>query len=94
MIGIICVVVIILTALWWTGYFADGAAESFGPCYGDCGDERMPYGITMLNPYVWPYSGTVCPDELYFQHEASGSNIGLDQPPLTHLNTPDHVILG
>lgn len=66
--------------------------ETFIPC-NDC-DQRMPRnGISVLNPFVWPYSGAQSIDNLYSLGRSSGVDFGFNAPAPTHLSTPDHALL-
>lgn len=68
--------------------------ESFRSCAGTPCDGHMPRnGIAVVNPFVWPYSGTPYLDDLYILNKDTGLNLGFDSPPITHLSTPDHVEL-
>lgn len=50
-------------------------------------------GTVVLNPYVWPYSGTQCVDDLYIANEDKGLNVGIDSTSLYSLTTPDHAVV-
>lgn len=67
--------------------------ENYGPC-NYCDDYRVPRnGTLVLNPYVWPYSGTQNVDDLYILSRDNGTDFNFECGPLTQLNAPDHVIL-
>lgn len=85
MTAIILVLIIILVALIYS-------TERFRSCR-DCEGGVAANGTIVVNPFIWPYSGTQCVDELYALNKDSGVDIGTKRGPLTHLNTPDHVIL-
>lgn len=87
MVLLISVIIIALLIIWFTRY------EGYRSCR-DCYGLYMPKnGMSVLNPFVWPYSGTQCIDDLYIINKDSGVDLGFKHPPLTHLNTPDHVEL-
>lgn len=68
------------------------SSEEFQACY-QC-DKRMPInGVSVLNPFVWPYSGTPHVDDLYILNHDSGVDLGFTGGPLYSLNTPDHIEL-
>ncbi len=82
---------IVVLFLILIAYFA--SRESFLPCI-DCSDNYVPKnGVLVINPYVWPYSGTKCVDDLYILNKDHGQDIGFSKPQMRHLNTPDHVEL-
>ena len=67
--------------------------EGYRSCQ-DCDDYRMDRrGTAVINPYIWPYSGTDCVDDLYIANASKKLDINFSTAPLTHLNTPDHVEL-
>lgn len=88
MVLLAIVIIIILLAFWtWR-------QENYAPCPPDeCPTRMPPEGLTIINPYIWPASGTIYPDELYFLRESTGIGLSFGGPPLTHLNAPDHVVL-
>jgi hypothetical protein len=97
LIAIILIVIVIL--LWWFGYIggvscgSDGRGkEAFRSC-NDCIGVMPRDGIAVVNPYVWPYSGISCVDDLYVLNKDTGLGLGFGSGPLTHLSTPDHVEL-
>lgn len=66
--------------------------EGFRDC-DDC-DKKMPStGVSVINPFVWPYSGTSHVDDLYILNHDNGVDLGFKTGPLYSLNTPDHVEL-
>ncbi len=68
-------------------------SETYSSCR-DCDGYRMnKSGTLVINPFIWPYSGASCVDDLYILNKDSGLDLGFNQGPLTHLNTPDHVEL-
>lgn len=74
------------------GYFQP-AAETFRSC-APCDDNRMRKdGTVVINPFVWPYSGAQCIDDLYILNNDSGVNLSFTGGPLMHLHTPDHVAM-
>ena len=86
-----CVVIVILLLIVWFCWSAP--RESFRSCR-DCDFYRMPSGgVTVLNPFVYPYSGMQCVDDLYVLRDDKGIALESSRAPLTHLNTPDHVVL-
>lgn len=64
--------------------------ENFGYCVPDdkCSRALSKEGTLVINPYMWPYSGTTCIDDLYAVNKMQD-----DMPPLTSLSAPDHVVL-
>lgn len=63
--------------------------ENFGVCK-DCDvtipDREIPRGgFSSVNPFIYPYSGSECLDEI--------QSISSTHVPLTHATTPDHVVL-
>ena len=95
MLAVICIICLI--AIW---YVVSGRLEGFRSCRY-CADQKLSKkGTLVLNPYVWPYSGTECIDSIYdAEHLTSADNSADYTPkdfgngPLVHLNTPDHVEL-
>jgi hypothetical protein len=86
----VALLVSILLVLYWYFYLY---TEAYRSCRG-CDDYRMPRnGVAVLNPFIWPYSGTSCVDDLYILNKDSGVNLNFSEAPLTHLSTPDHVEL-
>lgn len=79
---IIALLLVIYLAVDW---------EEFAPC--PCDNPATPKAVTVLNPFIWPYSGTPCVDDLYQLAQDRKDDTILNTPrgPLTHLNTPDHV---
>ncbi len=84
--------IVILIALWYFGYIGTGHQEAYRSCH-DCINKMPRDGILVVNPYVWPYSGTSNIDDLYILNKDIGTNLGFGTAPLTHLSTPDHVEL-
>lgn len=85
--AVIIVVVIILLLLYASGNI--GFVEGYAPCKGDCSQAPLPpAGVVRLNPFEWPYSAWANPDAPYMSPSAA-----MRVAPLTHLNTPDHVVL-
>ncbi len=91
LIAIILVVVLIL--LWYCGYLnVLGLREGYRSCR-EC-DGRMSKDTTLvINPFIWPYSGSNCIGDLYVMNRDNGTDFGFNAGPLTHLSTPDHVEL-
>lgn len=82
---------LLIVAILLIIYFA--RKESFLPCI-DCSDNYVPKkGVLVINPFVWPYSGTKCVDDLYILNSDYDQDIGFSRPQMRHLNTPDHVEL-
>ena len=78
----------IIAVVWILGSIR--ASEGYRPCYGDCPSlpAKQP---AVINPYVWPYSGASCLEDLYIMdRDVRG---GSTAQPLVSLNTPDHTIL-
>ena len=87
-VSISVVVLVLVIIIWWLW-----GREGFGVCR-DCNGYRMPRdGVPVLNPYIWPYSGTACVDDLYILNKDTGVDLNFTRAPLTHLNTTDHVEL-
>ena len=80
------------------GIFVLYHRENYGVCL-DCGPIR-PYQLTVVNPFVYPYSGSN--DLAYLVKEKNmipaepfprvAPNVRASAP-LTNLTTPDHVLL-
>ena len=86
-----------IAAVIWLGITVSSSKEPFRSCT-DCDKtgaaDRIPTGgMTVLNPFVYPYSGTSCVNDLYVLHNDADVDLGSDLGPLTHLNTPDHVAM-
>lgn len=86
MILLLLVIVLLLI------YYINFRMEPYRSCTG-CDGGRLPdNGVTRLNPFLPPFSSTQCVDDLYIIE--NDTNVKLDSVgPLTHLNTPDHVVL-
>ncbi len=68
-------------------------AEGFWPCV-HCDDYsryivRKP--TVILNPYIWPYSGTTSNEDIYIQDIDSAHAIS-NGIPMYNQFTPDHVL--
>ena len=64
-------------------------SEGYAPCKGQCDQPPLPpAGLVRLNPFQWPYSAYADPDAPYESPSAA-----MRVAPLTHLTTPDHVVL-
>lgn len=61
--------------------------EDFGYCPGCSHIGISKEGTPVINPYIWPFSGTDCIDDIYAVNKLD------DEIPLTHASTPDHVVL-
>jgi hypothetical protein len=67
--------------------------ENYTSC-SDCTGLVMPKGgASVINPFIWPYSGTKCVDDMYIQNKDKGLDIGFDTTGLYSLTSPDHVVL-
>jgi hypothetical protein len=77
-------VVIILMLLW----IVCNRAESFRSC-GYCDKVIPAQRLSVLNPFIWPYSAAADPDAAYHM----SLTLAPEEVPLTHLSTPDHVEL-
>lgn len=78
---VLVLIVIYLSYKWWT-------AEGYRPC-NDCNPLILPSaGLMRLNPCEWPSSAWSNPDAAYNSPSAK-----IQVAPLTHLETPDHVVL-
>jgi hypothetical protein len=64
--------------------------ENYRSCR-DC-NNILGKSTPVLNPFVWPYSATNCVDDIYIRASDNGTDYSIGAP-LTHLNTPDHVVL-
>lgn len=85
--GALCALIVVVILL-----VCFASSEEFRECYW-C-ESRMPVnGVSVLNPYVWPYSGTNHVDDLYILNHDAGVDLGFAGGPLYSLNTPDHVEL-
>lgn len=75
-------------------YFASASAEHYKSCL-DCDDDirMLDGGNVVLNPYIWPYSGTADVGRIYQMNPEDRMCFGFKDEPLIHLNMPDHVIL-
>ena len=89
MFYVLLVIVILLIAL----YFVNARAEPYRSCRDCDGYVVAPNGMPVLNPFLWPYSGSRCVDDVYILSKDAGVDIGTAVTPLTHLNSPDHVLL-
>lgn len=99
MIYVLCIIIVFLliwyfrdfmlcTFAGWTG--GNMRTENYRSC-GDCDNHNMPTnGISVLNPFIWPYSGTPCVGDLYNSDKSTDAQ---SSGSLTHLNAPDHVVL-
>jgi hypothetical protein len=67
--------------------------EGYRSCSGCRGGAMPSTGVVRLNPFLPPYSSESCVDNIYVISKDTGVDIGTDVGPLTHLNTPDHVVL-
>lgn len=77
--------IFVIAILILTFYFIV-VQESFISCR-DCSNYYVNQHMSsVVNPYSWPYSGNPCVDDINLM-KMNGT------PPLTHLNTPDHVEL-
>lgn len=57
--------------------------EGFRSCY-DCDHRPLnKNGVTVLNPFIWPYSATECVDSLYLEN----TKVQAPKSP----NVPDHA---
>jgi hypothetical protein len=86
MTAYILILIIILLLIWWF------QSEHYRSCR-DCEGGVAANGTAVLNPFVWPYSGTGCVDDLYMLGKDSGVEIGTGKGPLVSPNAPDHVVL-
>lgn len=92
MIYLLLVIVIFLIVLYMTDFGAL-KSEKYRSCRDCDGYQMAPNGMPILNPFIWPYSGTRCVDDVYILGKDAGVDIGTNVGPLTHLSSPDHVIL-
>jgi len=89
------ILVVSLLLLWYYGYLGGlscGRSEGYRSCRG-CDGRMSVDGTLVINPYIWPYSGANCVDDMYVMNRDNGTDFGFGKGPLTHLNTPDHVEL-
>lgn len=86
-IVVICVMIIVV-------YCPRMKAEPFRSCR-HCDGYFMPRaGMSVLNPFIYPYSATPCVDELYMLNKDRGIDFGFvdsARPTLTSPSAPDHV---
>jgi hypothetical protein len=66
------------------------AAEGYRSCRDCTGLSMSKSGTTVINPFIRPYSGTPCIDDLYIKNKDSGLDLGFTLVPVSP-NTPDHV---
>lgn len=84
------VIIICLSVLLFNMYTYEGFRSC--PCDGDVG--VLPRnGLTVINPFIAPYSSTMCTDDLYILAQDAGKKNMYIDGPLQHLNSPDHVVL-
>ena len=93
----VCVIVIIaiiaIIAIIDMLVYNYDSIENYSPCM-DCDGYKIPRnGISVLNPYVYPYSGTQCVDNLYILNKDIGTDFNFAKGPLTQASDPDHIIL-
>lgn len=88
MFYLLLMIVILLLVIYYTT-----PREPYRSCRDCDGYAMAPNGTPVLNPFIWPYSGTQCVDDVYILGKDAGVDIGTGITPLTHLNSPDHVIL-
>lgn len=90
-------IIILVLILWYFGIvnftpsmFLPKSMREGLTC-GGCDGYKLPsQGLTVINPFIWPYSATGCTDVLYELDR--GSNIDFGFPPLGQAqNTQDHV---
>lgn len=85
-------IIIILIFVWYI-WFYSGLIEHYGVCK-DCDLVSMPRnGILVLNPYIWPYSGAPCINDLYKMNKQHPIEFGYDNEAPYHLQAADHVAL-
>jgi hypothetical protein len=62
---------------------------------GDCSDRKYIDTPVFANPFIWPYSATSCPDDLYTLQVDKGLDLGLRGRTCetTSLRAPDHRLL-
>jgi len=86
---LVVILVVIVIILVWYLY----SKENYGVC-NDCDNKVMPQdGLVVLNPFIWPYSGTPCINDLYLLNKDNGVDLGFEAGPMYHLTTPDHVAM-
>jgi hypothetical protein len=79
-VGVTIVIIILIIVIMWP-------REQFRSCRYCDGYNIPRNGLLVINPYIYPYSGTEFIDDLYKKGKVD------KYVPLTHLNTPDHVEL-
>ena len=84
----IAIVTLFLVWVIYTKY----TPENFKSC-GGCSLRLPPQGTPILNPFVMPYSGTKCVDDLYIMNRDSDLKLDPAESKMYHLATPDHVEL-
>lgn len=87
------IVLLLIVVIWFNRDYIDNlinSSEHYLPC-NSCDNTKIPSsGVTVLNPFIWPYSATSCLDGMYMQKEID--KLASGDVPLTSSNTPDHVI--
>jgi len=65
--------------------------EGYRSCRG-CDGNVMPWNSPLaLNPFVYPYSGTSCLDDVYKLGADGSVDVGFNDKTLTHLSEPNHI---
>jgi hypothetical protein len=91
-------VVLILLVIWYLNInpvnqiksLLGFSTEGYRSCRDCTGYSMSKSGTTVINPFVWPYSGTSCVDDLYIKNKDVGLDLGFTLAPISP-NTPDHV---
>lgn len=91
----ILLVIVIFLLVWYYKdiYLQRIDAENYRSCRDCDGYSMSATGTNVLNPFIWPYSGTKCVDDVYILGKDAGVDIGTAVAPLTNPSSPDHVIL-
>ena len=90
-------IVLILLVIWYFNINPidkiknlGAATEGYRSCRDCTGLSMSKSGTTVINPFIQPYSGTSCIDDLYIKNKDSGLDLGFTLAPVSP-NTPDHV---
>lgn len=88
LVDVILMVIVII--MIYSLVFTD-KAEHWKPC-SDCSYVGIPRnGMVQINPMAWPYSAFANPDSIYLPPGTKSAP--KRTVPLTHLETPDHLVL-
>lgn len=83
-IGIVIAIVVVMILIYveYKKYTAQEwvLVESLIICRDECRDCVPPAQTTVLNPYMWPYSGISCIDNIYKADVSKKINLGTNAP--------------